>query len=55
MNSYTNTILTVIAVCLVIIIIELAQPVNAQNNAINVNIQRVGGSTVFRNLPVEIK
>ena len=55
MNSYTNTILTVIVVCLVVIIIELAQPVNAQRSVMDVNIQRVGGSTVFRHIPVEVK
>ena len=55
MNHYTNTILTIIAFCLVIIMIELAKPVNAQRSVMDVNIQRVGGSTVFRNIPVEVK
>jgi hypothetical protein len=56
-TDYTNTILTVIAVCLVLIVIELASftPVNANNAVIDVNIKEVAGSTVFRNVPVEIK
>ncbi|WP_201150016.1 hypothetical protein A5482_011210 [Cyanobacterium sp. IPPAS B-1200] len=55
MNSYTNTILTVIAICLVIIIIELAQPINAQRSILDVNIKGVGGSNVFRKVPMKIK
>lgn len=56
-NKYINTILTVIAVCLVLIVIELATliPANAQRNVIDVNIRQVGSSTVFRNLPVEVR
>lgn len=49
-------ILTVIAISLVMIVIELASltPVNANNSVIDVNIRQVGGSSVFRSIPVEI-
>ncbi len=51
-----KVILTVIAISLVMIVIELASltPVNASNSLIDVNIRQVGGSTVFRSIPVEI-
>ncbi len=55
-TNYTNTILTIIAVCLVLIVIELGSfmPVNARNSVLEVDIRQVGGSSVYRNLPVEI-
>ncbi|MBF2056215.1 MAG: hypothetical protein IGQ45_03105 [Cyanobacterium sp. T60_A2020_053] len=54
MNKYTNLFLTLILICQVIIMVELA-PVNAHNPLTDVNIKQVGGQTVFRNLPVEVK
>lgn len=55
-DRYLKIILTVIAICLVMIVIELASftPVNANNSVIDVNIRQVGGSSVFRSIPVEI-
>lgn len=49
-------ILIVIAICLVMIVIELASftPVNASNSLIDVNIRQVNGRNVFRSIPVEI-
>jgi len=51
-----KAILTVIAISLVMIVIELASltSVNANNSVIDVNIRQVGGSSVFRNIPVQI-
>jgi hypothetical protein len=51
-----KVILTVIAISLVMIVIELASftPVNASNSVIDVNIRQVGGSSVFRSIPVQI-
>lgn len=54
-NSYTNIILTVIAICLVIIVIELAPSAHARNSITDVNISKVGGYNVFRSVPVDVK
>lgn len=55
-DTYTKTILTIIAVCLVFITIELASfsPVNA-SNSIDVNIKAVNGRSVFSGVPVIIQ
>ncbi|WP_165776071.1 hypothetical protein VKI21_10605 [Cyanobacterium aponinum UTEX 3222] len=47
--------MTVIAICLMLIVIELASfmPVNASNSVIDVNIHQVGGRTIYRGIPVE--
>lgn len=49
-------ILTVIAISLVMIVIELASftPVNASNSLIDVNIRQVNGRTIYGGIPVEI-
>lgn len=49
-------ILTVIAISLVMIVIELASltPVNANNSVIDVNIRQVNGRTIYGGVPVEI-
>ena len=49
-------ILTVIAISLVTIVIELASltPVNANNSVIDVNIRQVNGRTIYDGVPVEI-
>ncbi|WP_242027610.1 hypothetical protein [Cyanobacterium aponinum] len=54
-DRYFKSILTVIAICLMLIVIELASfmPVNASNSVIDVNIHQVGGRTIYRGIPVE--
>jgi len=51
-----KVILTVIALSLVMIVIELASftPVNAGNSLIDVNIRQVNGRTIYGGVPVEI-
>lgn len=55
-DKYTKTILTIIAVCLMLIVIELASfsPVKA-NNTLDVNIRSVNNRTVFNGVPVIIQ
>ena len=56
-DTYTRGILTVIAICLVLIVVELASlsPVKANNNTIDVNIRSVNNRTVFDGVPVIIQ
>ncbi|MBL1208818.1 hypothetical protein [Geminocystis sp. GBBB08] len=56
-DTYTKTILTIIALCLVLIVIELASfsPVKANNNTMDVNIKSVNNRTVFDGVPVIIQ
>ncbi|WP_330203576.1 hypothetical protein [Cyanobacterium sp. Dongsha4] len=53
-DRYLKIILTVIAISLVMIVIELATPVNANNSVIDVNIRQVNGRTIYGGVPVEI-
>lgn len=55
-DTYTKGILTIIAICLVLIVIELASlsPVKA-NNTLDVNIRSVNNRTVFDGVPVIIQ
>lgn len=55
-DTYAKTMLTIIAVCLVLITIELASftPVNAGNSILDVNIRQVNGRTIYSGIPVEI-
>jgi hypothetical protein len=57
-DIYLKAVLTVIAVCLILIVIKLS-PVTTANagrsEIINVNIEKVGGRGVFRAIPVKIE
>ena len=57
-DTYIKTILTIIAACLILIVIKL-YPVNqaiaGKGEIINVNIEKVGGRSVFKALPVKIE
>ena len=56
-DIYLKAVLTIIAACLVLIVIKL-YPVTQANagkkEIINVNIAEVGGMNVFKSLPVTI-
>ena len=57
-DTYIKTILTIIAACLILIVIKL-YPVNQANagkrEVIKVNIAEIGGHGVFRAIPVKIE
>lgn len=54
-DYYTKIVLTVIAVCLMLIVVELASfnPVNA-NNSMDVNIKSLAGKTLYNSIPVKL-
>lgn len=57
-DIYLKTVLTVIATCLVLIVIKLYpidQAIAEKRETINVNIEKVGGRNVFKSLPVKIE
>jgi hypothetical protein len=55
LDNYIKIVLSVIAVCLVLIVIELATltPVGA-NNKLDVDIKAIGGRSIYNSIPVEI-
>ena len=57
-DTYLKAVLIVIAACLVLIVIKM-YPVNQANagrsEIINVNIEKVGGRSVFKSLPVKME
>ena len=56
-DMYLKTVLTIIAACLILIVIKM-YPVTTANagksEIINVNIEKVGGHSVFKAIPVEM-
>ena len=57
-DIYIKAVLTVIAICLVLIVIKLypiTQAIAGKGEIINVNIEKVGGRSVFKALPVKIE
>lgn len=57
-DIYMKAVLTVIAICLVLIVIKLypiTQAIAGKSEIINVNIEKVGGRSVFKALPVKIE
>ena len=56
-DIYMKAVLTVIAICLVLIVFKLypiTQAIAGKSEIINVNIEKVGGRSVFKALPVKI-
>ncbi len=55
MDLYTKFILTVIAICLVILVFKpvAVPPVFAGNNTLDINISSVGGRSVYNAIPVK--
>ena len=56
-DIYLKVVLTVIAACLVLIVIKLypvTQANASKSETINVNIEKVGGRNVFKALPVKV-
>lgn len=58
LDKYSKIVLTAIAVCLVLIVVNMyfsPGKLNASETVMDVNIKSVNGSSVYGELPVEIK